>query len=312
MKKYVFDKLLQYLIVLCAASLIIFFMVRLNKTDPVSVIVGGKQTTPETVANIRREFNLDRSLPEQYGIWVTNFLKGDLGKSFQYRQSVETLIANRSPVTAGLVVMATLISVLISIPTGIFTAVKHNSPADTVINVIELILVACPPFLTSIVMIWIVTTIAPTFSFTGSFKTFGEFIQRLSLPSLALAFSMIALTSRVMKNSMIEELHSDYALVAKAKGLSLSQTISQYCLKNAIIPVLTILGTQIGILITGAVLVENVFSLAGLGSILVEGIKAADYPVVQGITMLLVFVFLTISTVLDILYGIIDPRIRMQ
>lgn len=312
MKKYLGNKLLQYVTVLFVTSIIIFAMVRLNPADPVAVIVGGKQTTPETVANIRHEFNLDKSVFEQYGIWITGIFQGDMGVSFKYRQPVSSLIGERLPVTAGIVIIATLIAVLVAIPTGIITAVKQHSALDTGISVLQLILVAFPPFLTSILMIWIISKVAPGITFTGSFTSFGQYLQRISLPAIALAFSMIALTSRVMKSSMIEQLQSNYHTVSVSKGLSPRQVVLRHCLKNAIIPVITILGTQIGILIVGAVLVENVFSLAGLGSILIDGIMASDYPLVQGITMLMVFVFMTISTVLDILYGIIDPRIRLQ
>jgi peptide/nickel transport system permease protein len=264
------------------------------------------------VDNIRHEFNLDKSYVEQYQIWITNMFKGDLGTSFQYRQSVTDLIAKRIPVTGGIIILASIISILISIPTGILTALKQNSWIDTSISVVELILVSSPPFLTSILMIWIITKVAPGFSFTGSFTTFGHFLQRIILPSIALAFSMIALTARVMKTSMLEQLQANYKTVAISKGLSEERVVVSHCVKNAIIPVLTILGTQIGILIVGSVLVESVFSLAGLGSIFIEGIKASDYPMIQGVTMLLVFVFLTISTILDILYAVIDPRIRLK
>ncbi len=312
MAKFIGKKLLQYVIVLFCASLIIFGMVRLNKTDPVSVIVGGKQTTKETVESIRKDFNLDKSLPEQYGIWISGIFHGDFGTSFQYRQSVSELMARRFPVTAGIVLLSTLIAIIIAIPTGILTAVKQNTPIDTFLSIFQLILVASPPFLTSILMIVCVSALAPGYAFTGSFNSFGEFLSRISLPSIALAFSMIALTSRVMKTSMVEQLQTNYKMVATAKGISDQKIIWVHCLKNALIPVITILGTQIGILMVGSVLVEEVFSLAGLGSILIDGVKAADYPVVQGITILMVFIFLTISTILDILYMVIDPRIRQK
>jgi peptide/nickel transport system permease protein len=312
LKSYLRDKILQYAAVLFAASIIVFIMVRLNPADPVAVILGGKQTTPETVANIRASFNLDKSYISQYGIWISGIFRGDLGTSFKYRQAVSALIRERLPVTAGIVVLSSLILLIIAIPSGIVTALKQNSPLDTLLSVIQLILVASPPFLTSILMIWIITMIAPGFRFTGSFSNFAQFLQRIILPAVALAFSMIALTSRIMKSSMAEQIQSNYHTAAIAKGLPPWKVALGHCLKNAIIPVITVFGTQFGILIIGSVLVESVFSLAGLGSILMEGIKASDYPLVQGITMLLVFVFMSISTILDILYGIIDPRIRMH
>jgi peptide/nickel transport system permease protein len=225
---------------------------------------------------------------------------------------VSALIRERLPVTAGIVVLSSLILLIIAIPSGIVTALRQNSPLDTLLSVIQLVLVASPPFLTSILMIWVITMIAPGFRFTGSFLNFGQFLQRIILPAVALAFSMIALTSRIMKSSMVEQIQSNSHTAAIAKGLPPWKVALGHCLKNAIIPVITVFGTQFGILIVGSVLVESVFSLAGLGSILIEGIKASDYPLVQGITMLLVFVFMSISTILDILYGIIDPRIRIH
>ncbi|MDR1514415.1 MAG: ABC transporter permease [Synergistaceae bacterium] len=312
MKSYITDKLLQYILVLAVSSVIVFVMVRLNPTDPVAVILGGRQTTPETAANIRREYNLDKSVFEQYRIWVIGVLRGDFGVSFKYRRAVTSLIRSRISVTAGIVILSSLISIIIAIPTGILTALKQHSAMDTCISLLQLFLVACPPFLSSILIIWIITLVAPSFPFIGSFSTFGQFLRRISLPSLALSFSMIALTSRVMKSSMIEQLQMNYRTVAVSKGLGTQTVVSRHCLKNAIIPVITILGTQMGNLIVGSVLVENVFSLAGIGSILIDGVKSSDYPLVQSITMMLVFVYMTISTVLDILYGVIDPRIRVR
>jgi peptide/nickel transport system permease protein len=304
--------LFQYVLVLVCTSVIIFTMVRLGPTDPVAVIVGGKQTSPETIAAIRHDFKLDRPAIEQYWIWISGMFKGDFGTSFEYRQPVSYLIKERLPVTAGIVVMSTLLSVVIAVPTGVIMAVKQHSVTDTGISLVQLILVSSPPFLTSILMIWLITIYAPTFSFTGTSETTWEFIQRIFLPSLALAFSMIALISNVMKSGMVEQLHSQFYMVAKAKGLTNARIVIGHCLRNALIPVITLIGLEVGILMVGSVLVENVFSLAGLGSILVNAVQKSDYAMVQGVTMLLVFAFMTISTALDLIYGLVDPRIRLK
>jgi peptide/nickel transport system permease protein len=310
MLKYIRNKLFQYVLVLFSASVILFVMLRLNPTDPVATIVGGKRTSPETVANIRANFNLDKPPVVQYLIWIGGAVRGDLGTSLKYHQAVSTLIAERLPVTGGIVILSSLILLLVAIPSGMVTAVKQNRWPDTLISVAQLFLVASPPFLTSILMIWLLTVIAPGFRFTGSFANFGQFLQRISLPSLALAFSMIALTARIMKAGMVRELDSPYYTAAVAKGLPPSKVALRHCFRNAIIPVVAVFGSQFGALIVGSVLVETVFSLSGLGTIFMEGIRSADYNLVQGITMLLVFVFMTISFLLDIVYGIIDPRIR--
>jgi peptide/nickel transport system permease protein len=312
MLAYTGNRLLQYVLVLFAASLIVFALVRLSPTDPVGVILGGKQSSETTINNIRHEFNLDRSIVEQYGIWVSGMFKGNFGKSFKYRQEVGALIAQRLPVTAAIVGLATLIALIVSIPAGVLMAVKQHKWQDTALSVIQLVLVACPTFMTSILMIWFLAVHAPGFAFTGGVSGFLPFLRRISLPALALSFSMIALLARVMKTGMTEELRSEYYTVAKSKGMSRWAVIRKHCFRNATIPLITVLGMEIGILLVGAVLVETVFSLQGLGGILVEAVQSSDYPLVQGVTMLMVFIFMTISMILDIAYGFIDPRIRIK
>jgi len=310
MRNYAISKILQYILVLAATSVVIFVLVRLSPTDPVAVILGGKQSSPDTIANIRREFNLDQDAFTQYRIWVTGMLHGDFGKSFQYRQEVGGLIAQRLPTTLGIVILSMLIGIIASIPLGILMAAKQHKWQDTLSSVILLILVACPPFLTSILMIWGLSVYSPGYAFVGSAATFGAFISRIFLPSLALAFAVIAYFARVMRSSMTEQLHADYFAVAKAKGMSSLSVVLRHCFRNAIIPVITVMGMEVGILFVGSALVEVVFSLQGVGSMLVKAVQSADYPLVQGVTMLIVFIFMTISTILDIVYGLIDPRVR--
>jgi len=310
MKKFLFKRLVQFIVVLFVASVIIFAMVRLSDVDPISVILGGKQTSAETIQNLRVKFNLDKPVLQQYFSWVSGMIRGDFGIGYKYQQPVAQLMAARLPITFGLVFMGSLIALVLAIPMGIISALKKNTPLDTSFSVLSLILVSCPSFLTSIIIIMILGKVAPSFPITGNYSTLGEYVQRLSLPSLALAFSMIALAARVTRSGMIEQLQANYVQTATAKGLSLTNIVISHALKNAIIPLIAVISIQIGNMIVGAVLVENVFSLAGLGSLLVASIKSSDYAVIQGITMLLVFVFLLISTLVDILYAVIDPRIR--
>lgn len=310
MGKFFLKRLLQLIVVLFVVSVIIFVMVRLSATDPVAVILGGKQTSPEVIANVRAKFKLDLPPVQQYLSWVSGMLKGDFGVGYKYQQSVSELIASRLPVTLGLVAMGSFLAIIMAIPLGIICALKRNTVIDRTISIALLVLVSCPPFLTSIIMILVVTNFWPGFAVTGTYATFGEYIQRLSLPSIALAFSMIALSARVTRTSMIEQLQAKYTETGIAKGMPSKVVVYKHALKNAIIPVITVASIQIGSMIVGAVLVENVFSLAGLGALLVDAIKASDYPIVQGITMLMVLIFLLISTLVDLLYAAIDPRIR--
>ncbi|MEG2038776.1 MAG: ABC transporter permease [Oscillospiraceae bacterium] len=310
MGKFIFKRLLQLIVVLFVVSVIIFVMVRLSATDPVAVILGGKQTSPEVIANVRAKFKLDLPPLEQYFSWVSGMLRGDFGIGYKYQQPVAELIATRLPVTLGLVALGSFMAIIMAIPLGIICALKRNTIVDRTISITSLVLVSCPPFLTSIIMILVVTNFWPTFPITGSYATFGQYLQRICLPAIALAFSMIALSARVTRTSMIEQLQAKYTETGIAKGMPHKTVVYRHALKNAIIPVITVASIQIGSMIVGAVLVENVFSLAGLGALLVDSIKASDYPLVQGITMLMVVIFLIISTVVDMLYAAIDPRIR--
>jgi peptide/nickel transport system permease protein len=252
------------------------------------------------IANIRALYHLDQPVPNQYVLWVTGVLRGDFGQGYQYKQSVTSLIRSRLPVTLGLVAIAFCIMLVASIPLGVLSAIRRNTWLDRILSVISLILVSAPLYLICILMIMIIARIAPAVAFTGSFSNFSEFLQRMLLPSLALSFSMIS------------QLQSHYALTAVYKGLPYRMVVFKHAFKNAIIPVITIISIQVGTMIVGAVLVENVFSLPGLGSLLIDSIKASDYPIVQGITLLLVSVFLIISMLVDIVYALIDPKIRLN
>lgn len=310
MKSFVLKRILQLIIVFFVTSVIIFVMIRVSDVDPISVILGGKQSSAETIANVREKFGLDKPELQQYFEWIAGLFTGDLGYSYKYQQPVLDMVQSRVPVTLGLVTMGSILALIIAIPLGVLSALKKNSVCDNVLSVISLVLVSCPTFLTSIIMIIVMSKINPSYSITGSFSTVSEFISRCSLPAVALAFSMIALAMRVTRTGMIEQLQQNYIETAKAKGVSTHKILFGHALKNAIIPLISVISIQIGSMIVGAVLVENVFSLAGLGSLLITSIKSSDYPVVQSITMILVLVFLVISTITDIIYAAIDPRIR--
>lgn len=312
MLKYIFKRLLQLIPILMIVSIVIFYMVRLSNIDPVSVIIGDKRSTPEIIAQIKEKYNFNKPLIVQYFIWMNGLLHGNLGIDYKNKQEIASLIVSRLPVTAGLVFFSSFISIAVAIPVGILTAVRKNTYVDKILSIITLVLVSSPGFLTSVFLIIAVSSISPQFAFTGTFNTLSEYIQRMIFPSLALSFGMIALISRVTRSSMIQQHGAEYSLVATAKGLTDSSVVLKHCLKNAIIPVITIFGVQLGSLISGSVLVENVFSLAGIGSLLINGINEGNFPVVQDITLMLVTVFLLLSLIVDVVYAMIDPRIRLK
>lgn len=312
MLKFIGKRLLQMIVVLFISSILIFTLVRMSGTDPVSVILGGKESSLETRQNVQKAFHLDKSQPEQYMIWISGIFHGKLGVSFKYQTDVSDLLAGRLSVTLGLVCMGSVFALLIAIPLGILCAVKKNSLFDKGITVLILVLNGCPAFLTSILMILVISKVDPTYPFVGSFSNAREYFERLLLPSISLAFTMVALAMRVIRSSMIEQQNAPYTMTAVAKGVSTGRLVWKHNLKNAIIPVISVVSIQIGSMVVGAVLVENIFSLGGLGTLLVDSIKTSDYAVVQSITLLLILLFMVLSTISDILYAVIDPRIRMD
>ena len=217
-------------------------------------------------------------------------------------------ISERIGTTMTLVLLSGVLAILIAIPVGVISAVKMNTWIDKLLSVITLIFVASPVFLTALVLMLVFALKLRWFPAIYQ----GNGLKEMILPAIALAMNMVALTSRITRTSMIEQLNADYIRTATAKGIPRRRVIITYALKNAMIPIITVTSIQVGSMLVGAVLVESVFAMGGLGDLLIKGIKAADYPVVQGVTLLMVFVFLCINLVVDILYAVLDPRIRMK
>ena len=201
---------------------------------------------------------------------------------------------------------------VLAIPCGVIAARKKDSVTDQVMSIVSLFLAGCPPFLMSLIFILILARFFPSYPFTGSYTNLRENFIRLFAPSIALSFTLIALAFRMMRSSMIDQINAQYSMTAIAKGVPMKKMVWKHDFRNAIIPVLSVVSIQIGSAIVGAVLVEQVFSLSGLGTLLIDSINASDYAVEEDILMLLMFIFLFISLIIDILYGLIDPRIRLK
>lgn len=281
----------------------------MSPTEPITVILGGKQSTQAAVQAAQEKFHLNESIVKQYFRWMMGMFYGDFGQSYKFQQSVGSMITERIPVTLGLVGFSSIIGIAIAIPAGVLCAVKKNTWVDRIISIITIVLVSCPVFLVCILMILFLAQM-PGVNFTGTYTNVHEYLERILLPSVALSFGMLALVSRVTRTSMIKELKSKYVETAEAKGISKKQIIFKHAFKNAIIPVITVMSIQIGAMVVGSVLVENVFALPGLGSLLINAINTSDYPIVQSVMLLLVAVFLILNLIVDIIYAIIDPRIR--
>lgn len=311
MGKIWIKRLAEYVGILLAVSMIVFFMIHLfSPTDPISVIVGGKGSTPEIIEHARRKFYLDQPVWKQYLIWIGGIVRGDWGISYKYQTPVLESILSRAPVTLGLVTGAAVLSVGIAIPLGVVSAVYKDRAADRIISILSLLLAAIPPFLLSILMVFALAKTAPSYPITGGYEGIKGYFWRMLAPCIALACAKVTITLKVTRQGMIEQMKAPYMMNIQAKGMPEKNRVWKHGLKNAVIPVISILSVQIGAMIVGAVLVENVFSLSGIGSLLIDSIKASDYPVVQAIIMMLVVVFLLSGAAADILYEVIDPRIR--
>jgi len=308
--RYTLKRILFLIPILLVVSVLIFFLVRLTPSDPIGSITSGRRISEETRAALTAQYNLDKSLPQQYFIWITNVLRGNLGDSFKHRQPVASLLAARLPTTIQLVLMSAVIAVLLAIPAGIVSAVKRHTAVDRLISALMIFCVSSPVFLNAILLMLIFVLKLKLFPAFGTGQTFTENLYYLFLPAFALSLNMVALIGRIVRDRLIGEFKSNYALALSAKGTPRRRITLIHCLKNAIIPVITVGGIQIGAMVIGAVLVENVFALGGIGALLIEGIQASDYPVVQSIMLFLVALFLVLNLVVDLVYFIIDPRIR--
>ena len=308
--KYILKRLLFLIPILLVVSALIFFLIRLVPSDPIGSITSGRRISEETRASLTAQYHLDKSLPRQYVIWISGAIRGNLGDSFRYRQPVASLLAVRLPTTIQLVLMSAVFAVLLAVPAGIASAIKRNTVTDRIISAFMVFCVSSPAFLNAILLMLIFVFKLKWFPAFGAGQNFTENLYYLCLPAFALSLNMVALIGRMLRDRMIGEFKSNYALALTAKGTPFRRIVMTHCLKNTLIPVITIGGVQLGAMVVGAVLVENVFALGGIGALLIEGIQASDYPVVQTIMLFLVTLFLLLNLLVDMIYFIIDPRIR--
>jgi len=308
--KYVLKRVLFLIPILIVVSVLIFFMIRVTPTDPIGAITSGRKISDETRQSLTKQYHLDKSLPHQYIIWITNALKGNLGDSFRHRQPVAGLLAARLPTTIQLVLMSAVFAILLAIPSGILAAVKKDTIIDRIISIFMIFCVSSPVFLNALLLMLIFVFRLRWFPAFGTGGGFIANLYYLCLPAFALSLNMVALMGRIVRDRMIGEFKSNYALALTAKGTPFGRVTMIHCFKNTLIPVITVAGVQIGTMVIGAVLVENIFALGGIGALLIEGIQASDYPVVQSIMLFLVALFLILNLIVDMIYFIIDPRIR--
>ena len=299
---------------LAVASLVIFVMIELVPGDPAAFMLG-INAAPDTLAALRAELGLDANPAVRYVRWVSGMLIGDFGVSYTYQVPVAELVSARLVVSLPLAVMALLLSILIAIPAGMFAAARRGQAADVGIMGVTQLGIAIPNFWFAMLLV-MVFAIHLRWVSAGGFPGWEagviEGVKALLLPAIALAVQQASILARVVRSALLDTLTQDYIRTARARGLSRRQVLVRHALRNAMIPVLTILGLQFSFLIAGAVIIENVFFLPGLGRLVFQGITQRDLIVVESVVMLLVFAVIMVNFMVDIAYAIIDPRLRRR
>ena len=314
MLNYLLRRILSLLITLVISSVVIFVSLEIIPGDPASYMLG-INAQPDTIEALREELGLNRNKFERYLVWVKNMISGDFGISYTYSSPVNEMVLERLRVSLPLALLALFISTMIAIPVGIYAAANYGKPSDFSIMGLTQFGIALPNFWFAILLVYLFAIILRWFS-AGGFTGWDEGIllglKSLTLPAISLALPQASILSRVMRSSLLETLNEDFIKTARAKGLSENQSLLRHGVRNALIPVFTILGLQFSFLIAGAIIIENVFFLPGLGRLIFQSIAQRDLIVVESVIMLLVFAVVTVNFLIDIAYLIIDPRLRVK
>lgn len=309
---FLIRRILAVIPVLLVVSIIVFLMLRLTPGDPAANIAGDAATT-EDIAELRVQLGLEEPLPVQFGIYIKNLLRGDFGESFYYKRSVISMIKDSVEPTLSLALFTIVIACLIAVPFGTLAAYKQGSWLDRLVMGFSVVGFSVPVFVIGYILIYLFSVKLGWFPVQGYQRLdegVGGWAYRLVLPSLALSVIFIALIARMTRTSVLEVLNEDYVRTAKAKGLSQTRVLLKHALRNAAVPIVTVIGIAIAILISGVVVTESVFVIPGLGSLTLDAIQGRDYPTVQALILLFSLVYVLINLFIDLLYTVLDPRIR--
>ncbi len=312
MKGHLGQRILQVLPTLLLVSILVFCLQQLMPGDP-ALVLAGEERDPQVLAQIRAELWLDRSLPIQYLHWIGGVLQGDLGFSWRIRQPVLQLVATKLPVTLQLGVMAFIIAVGIGVPMGILSAVKRNTKWDYIANGIGLAGLSTPNFWLGIMLILLVSVKLGWLPPSGYVSLAEDWRQSLAttiMPAFVLGNAIAAVLMRHTRSAMLTAMDQDYVRTARAKGLPERVVILRHALRNALVPVVTLGALELGTLLSGAVLTEQVFSIPGFGKLIVDAVFNRDYPVVQGVVLVTATVYVMLNLLADVLYVVINPRMR--
>ena len=311
MTRYILRRLVITVPVAFLASVILFLLLKLTPGDPVLIMLG-ERATPENVQALRHDLGLDQPYPIQYAHWVFRVAQGDFGKSLRNGGPVKDEILARLPATFQLGVAALLLGLLVAVPLGILAAVFRRSAVGFAATAFSQVGIAIPGFFVGLLLIYLFALTLKWFP-PGSYTAFndnpGEWARRLVLPAFTLSLFGAAAQTRFIRSGLLDTLHQDYIRTARAKGFAEPAVILRHALRNALIPSVTLLGLQIGAILEGAFIVESVYAWPGIGRLAVQSLGARDYPIVQAVVLLAVFMFLTANLLVDIAYAYLDPRI---
>jgi len=307
MVRYLQKRLLLAIPTIMLTSIVVFLMLYLIPGDPASIYLGDKTATPERLAEMRHIMGLDRPLYVQYGDFVWKALHGDLGRSLQTGQPVSKEIRDRLPNTAALAIAAMALAIVVGVGLGILSGLNRNSWLDTVSMSVALVGVSVPIFWLALLLIMLFAVRLQWFPATSQ-----PGLRGLVLPAVSLALLSAAPLARLVRSSILEVLQQEYLTTARAKGLRRAAVVLRHAIPNALIPVITVIGLQFGSLLSGAVITETVFARPGLGKLVVDSIQNKDFPVVQGVILVLATIYVVINLLVDVAYAVIDPRIRLR
>jgi peptide/nickel transport system permease protein len=309
---FIAKRFLMIIPAMLAMSVIVFFIIRFVPGDPATVMLG-LRSTPENVQALREELRLNDPIWVQYGHWLGNIVRGDLGVDYRTHEPIRDQLLTRLPVTLEMALLAMVMSAAMGIPLGVLAAVRRNGPADFSANALGLAGISIPDFWLGVILILLMALVLgwlPSSGFVPITESVGDNLRHMLLPAFTLAVNFAAVLTRTTKAAVQEVLSRQYVRTAHAKGLSEGVVVAGHVLRNAAIPVITVMGLQLGYALGGAIIIEQIFSLPGVGRLTLNAVLERNYPVVQGAVLLVTFLFMAINVLTDSLYAIVDPRLR--
>ena len=309
---FIVRRLFATIPVMLVVAVFVFLMLRLTPSDP-AAIIAGDNATAEQVADIRSKLGLNEPILTQFFIWISKILRGDLGESFFFKKTVAELISDRIEPTLSLSFFTILLAVIVAVPLGVLAAKRHGSWVDRIVMGFSVLGFSVPVFVIGYSLIYVFASELRWFPTTGYKRLhdgIGPWAYYLVLPTITLSVVYIALIARMTRTSMLEVLSEDYVRTARAKGQIERKVLFRHALRNAAVPIVTVIGLGIALLIGGVVVTESVYSIPGLGRLTVEAVLARDFPVIQAVILMFSFVYVLINLLVDLVYSVLDPRIR--